>query len=209
MGGRRLIPLTLLGVMTLLIAGAGVWGQLRSPDGATITVQNATAATYGEPLGSTSFTMDLASNVSASGTKGFISSTRRVLYISPNDMVVAQTKPVLGLPQRQSKAQTREALKQYGAVTGGVIPWAHSGKALTRTESFTTFSARVTPGEQVADGTVHESVVIRGGYLVLISLRVLVPRQTLSDGAVAPGGVVTQTYRFLRINGRPAPALAS
>jgi hypothetical protein len=209
MGGWRVIPLTLLGTMTLLAGGAAVWAQLDGPDGATITVQNATAATFGQPLGSTSFTMDLASNVSAGGTKGFISSTRRVLYVSSNDMEVAQTKPVLGPPQRQSKAQTQEALRQYGAVTGGVLPWAHSGNALTRTESFTAFSARVTPGEQVADGTVHESVVVRGGYLVLINLRVVVPRQTLSDGAVAPGGVVIQTYRFLRINGKPALALAS
>ena len=55
-------------------------GASSAPSGATLTVQNASARTFGTPTGSTSFAMDLINTVSAGGSKGTVSQVRQVDY---------------------------------------------------------------------------------------------------------------------------------
>src|SRR5580704_11880779 len=95
MEARRRVPTILLGLLTLLAGGAVAVGLFNSPTTASVAVANATAQTYGAPLGSTSFTLDITVNVSALGTKGEISQVRRVVYTLPPHMVVYQTVPSL------------------------------------------------------------------------------------------------------------------
>jgi hypothetical protein len=208
MGGRRHIPLTLLGLLTLLAGGGAVWAQLDGPDGATITVQNATAATYGDPPGSTSFTLDLMSCVKSGGTSGCIAQTRRISYVPGRYMVVYQTQPSRKLLGTVPPAGIAFTVGQYVRVPGGSSPWAHAGTTLTRTETLAAFSHRVTMSK-AATGKVYETAVVRNGYLVSVRLKVVVRTQVLPNGQEYLGFVINQTYRIVRVNGKPTPALAS
>jgi hypothetical protein len=187
--------------LTLLAGGAAVWGQLIGPDGATIAVQNATAATYGDPTGSTSFTLDLQSCVSSNGTSGCIAQTRRITYVPPKSMVVYQTQPSRQRLGTVPPAGIAFTLAQYVRVTVGGSPWAHSGTKLTRTETLAAYSHRVTM-TKAATGKVYETATVRNGYLVSVKLKVVVHTQTLHNGQVYPGFVINQTYQIVRINGR-------
>ena len=63
---RNLIPFTLLAVLVILALVFAVIGQTSSPNRASLAVQNATSATFGDPAGSNSFTMNLSASLSAS-----------------------------------------------------------------------------------------------------------------------------------------------
>ncbi len=204
MHGRGSIPHILLGLLTALTGGAIALSLLTGPPGANVILQNATAATYGSPLGTTSFTLNLASSVSTSGTSGFITQTRRVVYAPSDGMIVYQTQPTVKRLGRVPKDGISTVLIQYAAVTGGPSDWTQSGTHLIRTETLGAFSRRVSGQIPAAHGMVHETAVVRGGYLVEVTLNVVVPRQQ-----AAPGDVINQTYRILRVNGQAAPALSS
>lgn len=200
-----------LGVLTLVTAGAIAVGLVFGTPGTDVIVQNATDATYGSPLGTTSFTLDLTSSVSSDGTSGFITQIRQINYSPRHGMIVTQTAPARLAPGQATPAQIVTTLKEYAAITNGT-GWAQSGSTLTRTEPFASFYDRInraTSSTSTAVGTVRETVVVRGGYLVLLRLNAVVTHQARSNGAVAPGAIVNETYRFLRINGHPPPALTS
>jgi hypothetical protein len=55
----RRLPFVLLAVLALLTAGFAVLGVVEGPSIADLSVTNATSATYGSPLGATSFTLDV------------------------------------------------------------------------------------------------------------------------------------------------------
>jgi hypothetical protein len=85
---RNLIPLALLAVLAI---GAGVFavvGFVGAPNATTITVQNATATTFGSPPGSTSFLMDLVSTLSSGATTGTLKEQHLIDFTTPDQMKV-------------------------------------------------------------------------------------------------------------------------
>jgi hypothetical protein len=205
MEARRRVPTILLGLLTLLAGGAVAVGLFNSPTTASVAVANATAQTYGAPLGSTSFTLDITVNVSALGTKGEISQVRRVVYTLPPHMVVYQVDPILHRLGTITHDAIASSLNQYARAPGGPTAWTHQGSVLRRTESLAAFTQRVTPGAPLPQGTVHETAEVRGGFLVLFSIHAVVPRQLVQNGGTASGGVIDESYRILSVNGKAVP----
>jgi len=205
MGGRRLVPVTLLGLMTLLAAGAVAWGLKASPTTASVAVDNATVQTYGAPLGSVPFTLEITVNVSALGTPGVISQVRRVVFSPPSHMVVYQTAPIAKNLGMQSENHLRDALRQYAVQSAG-SGWTHDGVGLWRTESLADYTKRVTPGRPLPKGRVYETAEVRNGYLVLFTVRAVVPRQQVQSGGTASGGVTEESYRVVSDNGKVLPS---
>jgi hypothetical protein len=205
MEGRRLVPAILLGLMTLLAGGAVVLGLRNSPTTASVAVDNATVQTYGAPLGSVSFTLDITVNVSALGTKGVISQVRRVVYGPPSHMVVYQTVPTVRRLGTIPDDGIKEAIGEYARASNGPTAWTHHGDLLRRTETLAEFTKRVTPGKPLPRGTVYETAEVRHGYLVLFTVRAVVPRQQVQGGGTASGGVINESYRILSVGGKAIP----
>ncbi len=205
MKGRRRVPKILVGLMTLLAGGAVALGLLSSPTTASVAVQNATAQTYGSPLGSVSFTLDITVNVSALGTKGVIGQVRRVIYTLPSHMVVYRKGATLQRLGAIPHKAIESSLLQYTRAPSGPTAWTHQGSMLRRTESLAAFTQRVTPGAPLPKGTVHETAEVRGGYLVLYTVHAVVPRQLVQGGGTASGGVIDESYRIFSVNGKAVP----
>lgn len=197
--------LTLLGVLG---AGAVALGLRMSPSSAVLTVQNATAATFGYPLGSQSFTLDLTSSVSSGKGTGTISQERTIDYRSPGHMVVYRAGPPVKLLGTLGADAITSVLTGYAAVTAGTTPWIRHGSHFARTESLVAFSARVSHIRS-AEGKVYETAVVRDGYLVLVNLHVIVLGQTRVNGRITPGGIIGETFDLVRIGAGPAPAVNS
>jgi hypothetical protein len=209
MDRRRVIPSALLGILTILTALAAVWA-VRSPSiTATQKVQSATAATFGTPLGSTSFSMDLTSSISASSGAGIISQVQFITFTEPDRMSVYKTTPELTLLGRESPAAIRNDLDEYVAFVGGHTPWTGQGSSFHRMESLPTFVARVKPSQfdqgQPVSGQVYESAVVRDGFLVKLQVNLIVPQQVLGGGKLTAGGLQQEVFHLLDINGSPAP----
>lgn len=194
--------MTLLGLMTALAGGAVAWGLLASPTTASIAVANATTQTYGAPLGSVSFTLDITVNVSALGTKGVISQVRRVVFSPPSHMVVYQTVPSAKRLGTIPGDGIRVAIDEYARASAGAATWTHHGTVLRRTETLADFTRRVTPGKPLPRGTVYETADVRNGYLVLFAVRAVVPRQQVQGGGTASGGVIDESYRIVSDDGK-------
>src|ERR1700722_5966339 len=90
---HRSIPPVILAILTLLTAGFAVLGFTTGPKSDELIVQNGTAATFGSPLGSNSFSLDLTSSVSSGSGSGVLSQVRLIKYRAPDHIVVYQTKP--------------------------------------------------------------------------------------------------------------------
>ncbi len=207
---RNLIPVALLAVLALLTLLFAVFGASAAPSGATLAVQNASGETFGSPTGSTSFTMDLVNTVSSGGTRtGTVTLERLIDYLPPDRMAVYQVGAQTKLLGVLDPAATTCALSGYTAIVGGSTPWTASGTSYTRAESLADYSSRVpqatatscAPSPASVEGQVHESAVVRSGYLVGVRLTVVVPPQTLSNGRPAAQGVENQTLVFVEING--------
>jgi hypothetical protein len=207
MARRNLIPLILVAGLAVLTAGFAVLAVLKSPKAVDLTVQNGTAATFG----ASSFALDLTSSVSSGPGTGTLTQVRLITYQAPSHMVVYRESPNRALLGTLSATAIKSVLSGYSAVTGGTTPWVRVGTHYQRTESLVEFSARVSPrvARQSAQGQVYETADVDGGYLVYVNLHVIVPNQTTTGGQQAPGGVVGETFRVLKINGSPAPAVAS
>ncbi len=206
MDGRRRVPFILLGLLTVLAAAGLFFGLRWSPPGGNVIMQNATAATYGAPVGSTSFAFDLVSAVSANGTAGVISQVRQVKFNPPSSLVVQLTQPQVEPPKAAPVKTISSVISEYAEATLGSGHWVQHGSELTRTESLVTYTDRVTPGQTPLRGTVYESAIVRNGYLVYVGLRVVIPAQSVPSGQTVAGSVLRQAYLLLRIDGRPAPA---
>jgi hypothetical protein len=199
--------LAVLGLGTLAFA---VLGASSAPSGASLTVQNASALTFGSPTGSTSFGMDLVNTIAASGSKGTISQVRLVDYRPPSRMAVYQetgsASKLLGV---LSPSAIACGLSSYTAVVGGSTPWTGNGTAYVRTESLADYDARVPqatatscePQPTSVRGQVTERAAVRAGYLVGVRLTVVVPAQTLKNGQPAAHGVEEQALVMLEIDG--------
>jgi hypothetical protein len=204
MGARRFIPEIILAVLTLLAAGAIVVGLHDSTPSVNGTVQSATAATYGAPLGDHSFSLDLTNSVSSGNGTGFISQVRRVVYTPPSRLTVYETSPSTRALGTVSAVNAQADLASYAAATAGDVTWTQHGTQFTRAESLTSYSLRVHQGTSV-HGTMYERAVIRGGDLVSLNLRAVFPRQRLASGKIASAGVVGETFTLRTIDGSPAP----
>jgi hypothetical protein len=207
---RNLVPLVLLAVLGVGALGFAVLGASAAPSGATLTVQNGSARTFGTPTGSTSFAMDEVNTISAGGSKGTISQVRQVVYKPPNRMsvyqVVGNSAKLIQVPRPSAIPCT---LSTYTAIVGGSTPWTPSGKAFVRTETLATYDARVpvssattcSPVPSIVHGTVKERAAVVDGYLLGVRLTVVVPPQTKPNGQPATAGVENQALVLLEING--------
>ncbi len=215
---RNLIPLVLLAVLAVGTLAFAVLGASSAPSGATLTVQNGSARTFGTPTGSTSFAMNLVNTISAGGSQGTVSQVRQVDYKPPARMSVYQqvgsSFKLIGVLRPSAVACS---LSTYTAIVGGSTPWTESGTAFVRTETLAAYDARVPsatattcePRTSTVDGTVRERAAVRAGYLVGVRLTVVVPPQTLANGQPAAHGMEEQALAMLQINGTRTASLGS
>jgi hypothetical protein len=211
---RNLIPLCILAALAVLTALFAVLAIGSSPDTASLAVQNATGETFGEPTGSTSFSMELVSTLSAGSTSGTLVSTRLVDYVPPDRMAVFRVKPRRLLAVLDESAITC-ALEGYTAMVSGSTPWTANGSTYTRSESLMAYAARVphqvgnscTGQESIVEGTVYETAVVKSGYLVGLYYKVVVPPQELKGGTPAAHGTEGESIELLQINGTPTSSL--
>jgi hypothetical protein len=207
---RTRIPLVFLAVLALLTVGFAVLGLAMAPNGASLDVQNATAATFGSPPGATSFTMDLMVTVSAGAGTGSISQTRRIVYVPPAHLAVYRAGPHGAEMGTLDRAAITATLTGYVAIVAGGTDWVRHASDFTRTEALSTFVNRVKPQSTTpstsARGTVDETAVVSHNLLVNLTVRIVVDRQTLADGKTTVGGQESETFRLLTINGSSAPA---
>jgi hypothetical protein len=215
---RNLIPLALLAALGLGTLAFAVLGASSAPSGATLTVQNASARTFGSPTGSTSFSMDLINTISAGGSNGTISQVRQIDYVPPSRMTVYQevgsTSKLLAV---LSPSAIACSLSTYTAIVGGSTPWTGNGTAYVRTETLADYDARVPhatatscePQPTSVRGQVEEKAAVRTGYLLGVRLTVVVPAQTLPNGKPAANGVEEQALVMLEIDGTRVRALGS
>jgi hypothetical protein len=202
---RRSVPLALLAVLTLLTVGAAVLALTMAPNSADLAVHNATAETFSGPQ----FSLQLIDTVAAAS--GTSQTVRVVDYRAPDRMVVYRATPTLHLAASLHGREITTAINQYLAVTGGSTNWVRHGSLFSRTESLRAFEA----GQQAAgqpeatgaSGTVAQTAIVRGGYLVAVTLRLKVEGLTEANGQKVAGGTALETVRLLRINGAAPPAI--
>jgi hypothetical protein len=215
---RNLIPLLLLAVLALGTLAFAILGASSAPSGATLTVQNGSARTFGTPTGSIPFAMDLVNTISAGGSKGTISQVRQVDYKPPDRMAVYQevgsSSKLIAVLKPSAVPCT---LSTYTAIVGGSTPWTKNGAAFVRTETLAAYDARVPvstatscqPRSSTVQGTVKERAAVRAGFLIGVRLIVVVPPQTTSNGQQAANGVENQALVMLEIDGTRTAKLGS
>jgi hypothetical protein len=204
---RNLIPLLLLAVLIVGTAVLAVVGQASAPNSTTITVQNATAKTFGSPTGTTSFLMDLVNTLSTGTKSGNVSQTRLLDYTAPDRLLIYPVGTGSKVPTVLRQPAISCALSAYTAMVQGPAAWNANGGTYTRNESLADYTARVPrtggttcePQAVTARGTVAETVVIRSGYLVAARVRIVVAPQTLPSGQTATNGVEGETLVFIQI----------
>ncbi|MGP0029609.1 MAG: hypothetical protein ACLPVF_03790 [Acidimicrobiales bacterium] len=207
MTARRLVPMVLLAVLVLLLAGAAVWALTKAPNSADLTVHNGT----GETFSAQQFSLVLTTTVSSGTERRSVG--RLIAYTAPDQMVVFQVNPTTKRLGTVPADGITEAIDQYTAVTAGSTNWVRQGSHFERTESLRVYSARLS-GKTASTGStvpgiVHEIAVVRGGYLVYVHLNVLVKSQVSANGQTAVGGSEQETLHLVRINGARAPAVTS
>jgi hypothetical protein len=189
---RGHIPHVILAVLTILALGAIALALSEAPNAASETVQNATSATFGSPLGSQSVSLDLLSSVSAGQGAGTLNQLLKITYVAPNSMTVYRaTAPAANLG-KVPIGRIIGTIEGYAAVTGGTAAWVQHGDHYTRTEALVPFYRRVFDKTSLP-GSVYESATVRNGYLVSLHFNVVVQHQTSS---------VNETYRIVSIDGR-------
>ena len=207
---RNLIPFTLLAVLVILALVFAVIGQTSSPNRASLAVQNATSATFGDPAGSNSFTMNLSASLSASLHASSISQERLIRYNAPSRLTVYERVgprtvrlAVLG------PSAIPCVLSSYASIVGGDTAWSADGNTYTRDESLADFSSRVPHSStttceaqpSAVHGSVAERAILKSGYLVDLTLIVSVPAQRLANGRPASHGIEGERLQFLTIGG--------
>jgi hypothetical protein len=210
---RNLIPFALLAVLVVLTLLFAVIGQRSSPDRASLAVQNATDATFGNPAGSTSFSMNVVNSLSASIRSRFSSQERLVVYRPPGRMTVYRrsgARPPVRIAVLGANAIPC-VLSAYTSIVGGSTAWTATAQSdqYARVESLADYSARVphasgsicAPQPSAVRGTVEEQAALMSGYLVGLTVIVTVPAQRLPDGRPAPHGIEAEELELLTIDG--------
>ncbi len=200
MASRRLIPLSILALLSVLTAAFAVLAVTMAPRGASHAVQSAADASFGAD----SFSVELTISVSSGAGSGTLTQVRSVSYdgAAPGTIVVrnAETGKLLGT---EHGAAVTTSVQGYLALAAGSTPWVGSGSHFTRTESFAAF-AKSSPQRVTPRGTVFETATISQGLLADITLKVVIPSQT--QGGTSTSSVVTgERLALLRINGVPVP----
>ncbi len=204
---RNLIPFALLAVLTVGAVVFAVIGFAGAPTATTISVQNATAATFGSPTGSTSFLMDLVNTLSSGPQSGTLSQEHVVDFVAPDRMriypVGTSSKTVIVLHQPAISC----ALSAYTAMVQGPTAWTPKKTRTPGPRPWPTTPpgcraragrrASRRPSPRAARWTRRS--IIRSGYLVAARVRIVVPPQTLSNGRTAAHGVETETLVFIEI----------
>jgi hypothetical protein len=214
---RNLTPLVLVGALAVLALLFAFVGASSAPGAASLIVQNATGATFGSPVGTTSFSMSLVDSIAAATGSASISQTRLVRYVPSGRMTVyqvtasgSQVIAVLGGPASQC------ALTAYTSIVTGPARWTAAGNGTyTRTESLADYTGRVpyatgttcSPRPSTVHGTVTEAATVKSGYLTALHLSVMVPPQTLANGKAAPHGVEGEDLNLVKINGTATSSL--
>jgi hypothetical protein len=213
---RSFIPLVLLALLGVLALAFAFLGAAAAPSGATLTVQSGSTKTFGDPTGSNRFMLDLVATVSAGSGGGSLNNARQVAYAPPHHMAVS----LVGNPKQglllTSTAITC-ALKTYTSLVGGSTPWTPSGTIFVRTETLAQYSARVPnvvgntcePRPSTVQGSVHERVSVRSGYLVGLRLQIVVPQQKQTNGSAATSGNEQEAIILTQINGVSTRTLAA
>ena len=216
---RNLIPFVLLAVLVVLALVFAVIGQTSSPNRASLAVQNASSATFGDPTGSTSFSMNRIDSLSAAlHSSSSISQERIITYRAPAPArLTVYQRSAVGL--RRVAVLGPDAipcvLSAYTAIVGGNTAWNANGDTYTRVESLADYSARVprasgghcAPQPSAVHGSVAERAILTSGYLVDLTLIVSVPPQTLANGRAATSGVEGEQLQLLTIGGTPVAKL--
>jgi hypothetical protein len=215
---RNLIPLALLAALGVGTLAFAVLGASAAPSGATLTVQNGSDRTFGNPTGSTPFALDLLNTVSSGEPNGTVSQVRQVDYVPPDRMTVYQEvgsrSKLIGT---LSPSAIACSLSTYTSIVGGSTPWTPSGTAFVRTETLADYNARVPQASAIScaprptsvQGQVKERATVREGYLVAVRLTVAVPPQKLASGQQVAAGTENQALVMLEINGTRTGALGS
>ena len=212
---RNLIPFTLLAVLVILALAFAVIGQTSSPNRASLAVQNATSATFGDPAGSNSFTMNLSASLSASLHASSISQERLITYRAPSgapSRLTVYERVAPGTVRRLAVLGPSAipcVLSSYASIVGGGTAWSGDGHIYTRDETLADFSSRVphsggttcAPQPSGVHGSVAEQAILRSGYLVDLTIIVSVPAQRLANGSPASHGVEGERLQFLTIGG--------
>ncbi|HVT41895.1 MAG TPA: hypothetical protein VHD39_02840 [Acidimicrobiales bacterium] len=216
MSRRSFVPLVLLALLGVLALVFAYLGASAAPSGATLTVQSASVKTFGDPVGSNRFTLDLVATVQAGAGGRSLNNARQVAYAPPHHMAVS----LVGNPNQAvllTPTAITCALKTYTSLVGGTTPWTPSGTIYVRTETLAQYSSRVPavtgsvcePRPSTVQGTVHERVSVRSGYLVGMRLQIVVPQQKQSDGSPATAGNEQEAIILTQINGISTRTLAT
>jgi hypothetical protein len=208
---RNLIPFALLAVLLVGALIFAIIGQTSSPNRASLAVQNANSATFGDPTGSTSFSMNRVDSLSATLHSRSISQVRLITYRAPAPLTVYQRSGARSVRRLAVLGPSAIpcALSAYSAIVGGNTAWNANGDTYTRVESLADYSARVphpsggtcSPQPSAVHGTVAERAILKSGYLVDVTLIVSVPAQTLANGRPAVHGVEGERLELLTIGG--------
>ncbi len=206
---RNLIPLLLLVVLAVLTAVFAVLGAASAPTATTLQVQNAAEKTFGTPTGANSWILELITSVHVGvGSVNGTTQERIIDYSAPARIVVydvAGTSAKLAGVLHQPAVSC--VLSSYAAMLQGQGSWKQAGETYTRTETLEDYSARVPrsngatcePVTSTTQGEVHETAVLRSGYLVVARVQVVVPSH----------GTQSETLVFVRIGDVPVRTLKS
>jgi hypothetical protein len=219
---RNLIPLTILACLAVLTAVFAVLGATASPSAETVTVQNASAKTFGAPTGSVSFLAELTNSATSSATgRGTVSQQRILDYAAPMSRIVVYETTSSGSTQPLGvlhEPSVSCVLKAFSSIVGGSTAWAATGGGnYTRTETLAQYSARVpntgattcTPQPSPVHGQVTERALVKSDYLVAVRLTVTVPPQTLSNGRATAHGVEGEQLVMIQIGNTRVRTLVS
>ena len=203
MAPQRVVPLVLLAVLGLLTLGFAVLALTMAPNSADLAVHNGTDETFSAHQ----FSIQLTDT--QSDAQGATRSEVRVVdFSAPDRLVVYRASPKLHLLGSLHDGAVVTAIGQYAAITGGTSGWTRHGSHFDRTESLQAYVGRLNQ-KTAATGTVAETAVVRGGYLVADILTLHVNSATGPNGQTAAGGTAQEILHVLRINGAKAPAVTS
>jgi hypothetical protein len=181
---RNLIPIVLLAVLAVLTGFFAVVGATKAPTATTIQVQNAAEKTLGTPTGANSWVMELVLSVNVGAGTANGTTVRVIDYRAPDSMVIynlsGSSLQRLGVLHQPAVSCV---LSSYAAMLQGQASWQQKGGTFTRTESLADYSARVPQANgsnceavaSTAQGQVHQTAVIRSGYVVKVQAVVVAP----------------------------------
>ena len=183
-------------------------GASSAPHPTTVTVQNASAETFGTPTGATSFLMDLVNTLSAGPKARTLSQARLVDYVAPDRMLIYPVGSGSKVPPSVLRQPGISCvLSAYTAMVAGPKAWNANGDTYRRTETLADYTARVPrpEGRRVRrrSCTRRAAWTRRSSSVPVTSSRpaerIIVPPQTLQNGQTASHGIEGETLVFIEI----------